>query len=298
MGIIKGNTPDASYTGPVLMIMAALLFTGMNLIIKVLNLEYNIWHIGFYRFFGGAVVILTIFGRKHNPYKGSNMRLLFIRGCIGSIAFISLIFAVRNIPVSTALVIFYSFPAFAAIAAFILFDERIGKAEILCITVVIIGVGILFDFQLEGDFLGQSMALIGGVFAGITVTIIRSLRAKNGPVIIYLYFCTIGALITFPMFIMNPLIPSTPIEWVMIIAIALSSVLAQLLMTQGFGYCKGWEGGVFMSSEVIFTAIMGIIFLGDPASWRFWTGGLLIFGSVLLLNRLSSINVIQAEKVD
>jgi len=284
----KGKILNASVLGPSLMVSAALLFTGMNLIIKLLNPEFNIWHIGFYRFFGGALVILAIFWRKNNPYKGSNIRLLFIRGCIGSVAFISLISAVRSIPVSTALVIFYSFPAFAAVAAFIFYKERIGKWEILCITIVILGVGILFDFQLAGSLFGQTMALIGGVFAGLTVTLIRSLRGKNGPVIIYLYFCTMGALVTFPMFVMNPLMPSSIIEWVMIIAIILSSVVAQLLMTQGFGYCRGWEGGVFMSSEVIFTAIMGIVFLGDPTSWRFWIGGLLIFSSVLTLNRLKA----------
>ena len=43
-----------------------------------------------------------------------------------------------------------------------------------------------------------------------------------------------------------------------------------------------------MSSEVIFTAIVGITFLGDPATWRFWTGGLMIFGSVVALNRLKA----------
>ena len=74
----------------------------------------------------------------------------------------------------------------------------------------------------------------------------------------------------------------------MIIAIIFTSLTAQLLMNQGFFYCTGWEGGVFMSSEVIFTAIVGITFLGDPATWRFWTGGLIIFGSVATLNRLKA----------
>jgi drug/metabolite transporter (DMT)-like permease len=73
---------------------------------------------------------------------------------------------------------------------------------------------------------------------------------------------------------------------VLIIGIILSSLTAQLLMNHGFLYCRGWEGGVFMSSEVVFTAIVGITFLGDPAGWRFWLGGLLILGSVTLLNRL------------
>jgi drug/metabolite transporter (DMT)-like permease len=118
--------------------------------------------------------------------------------------------------------------------------------------------------------------------------LIKTLREKNGPVIIYLYFCTMGAFVTFPKFIMHPILPSTPIEWVMILGIILASVTAQLLMNQGFFYCSGWEGGVFMSSEVIFTAIVGIFFLGDPATWRFWTGGLMIFGSVVALNRLKA----------
>ena len=43
-----------------------------------------------------------------------------------------------------------------------------------------------------------------------------------------------------------------------------------------------------MSSEVIFTAIIGIVFLEDPASWRFWMGGLLVIGSVVVLNRINA----------
>ena len=279
---------DASVAGPLFMLSAALLFTLLNLLIKLLGPQFTVWHIGFYRFFGGMVVLLTIFGRHRNIYKGNNIRLLIIRGCTGSVAFVSIITAIRLLPVSTALVIFYSFPAFAAIFSFLIYKERIGKLEISCITVVLIGIGILFDFQLTGGLFGPIMAIVGGIFAGLTVTLIRTLREKNGPVIIYLYFCTMGALVTLPMFITHPILPSTPIEWVMILGIILASVMAQLLMNQGFFYCSGWEGGVFMSSEVIFTAIVGIAFLEDPATWRFWTGGLMIFGSVVALNRLKA----------
>lgn len=279
---------DASIAGPLFMLSSALLFTGLNVIIKLLGPEYNVWHIAFYRFFGGVIVLIVMFGRKTNPYRSVNTRLLIIRGFVGSVAFISLITAIRILPVSTALVIFYTFPVFSAIAAFIIFKETIGKFEIVCMAVVLAGVALLLDFQLTTSLLGQTFALIAGVFAGITVTLVRSLRKTNGPVIIYLYFCTMGAIISAPLFIMNPILPATSVEWVMILGIVFSSVSAQLLMNQGFFYCRGWEGGVFMSSEVLFTAIIGIVFLGDPASWRFWCGGLMIFGSVVALNRLKA----------
>jgi len=279
---------EAALAGPLFMLSAALLFTALNLFVKLLGPQFNVWHIGFYRFFGGMVVLLAVFGRHHNPYQGDNIRLLIIRGCTGSVAFISIITAIRLLPVSTALVLFYSFPAFSAIASFLIYGERIGKLETVCIFLVMVGVAILFDFELSGGVFGQAIALVGGIFAGITVTLIRSLRGTNGPVIIYLYFCTMGSLVTLPMFALDPVLPANPVEGLMILGIIFSSVLAQLLMNQGFFYCRGWEGGVFMSSEVIFTAAVGIVFLGDPTTFQFWSGGLLIMVSIVALNRLKA----------
>ena len=279
---------DAAIAGPLFMLSAALLFTLLNLIIKTLNPVFTVWHIGFFRFFGGLVMLLILFGRHHNPFQGNNIRLLITRGCVGSVAFISLVTAYKLLPLSTALVIFYSYPAFSAVFSFLIYGEEIGRLAIVCIFLVLAGVGMLFDFRLGGTLFGQAVAVFGAVFAGLTITFIRSLRVNNGPVIIYLYFCTMGALVTFPKFIMAPMLPGTPLEWVMVLGIVFTSLTAQLLMNQGFFYCKGWEGGVFMSSEVIFTAIVGIVFLGDPVTPRFWIGGILIFGSVVALNRLKA----------
>ena len=266
------------------MLAAALIFTLLNILVKTLRPEYTVWHIGFFRFFGGMLILVSIFGFKGNPYRGNNIRLLIIRGLVGSIAFTALITAIRLLPVSTALVIFYSYPAFAAMCSYLIYKEGISLGGVLSIAVMIAGVAVLFDYHPGGGALGQTLAIVGSMFAGLTVTLIRSLRQINGPVIIYLYFCTMGSLVTFPGFIAAPIFPISFVEGLMVAGIILTSVMAQLLMNQGFLYCKGWEGGVFMSTEVIFTALVGIIFLGDPATLKFWIGGLMIFGSGLLLN--------------
>ncbi|MEW6673133.1 MAG: DMT family transporter [Thermodesulfobacteriota bacterium] len=287
----KANRPvelDATIAGPLFMLSAALLFTLHTLFIKLIGPDFTIWHIGFYRFTGGLIVLLAVFGRQGNPYRGNDLHLLVIRGCVGTASFIAIVTAIRMLPISTALVIFYSFPAFSAIFSFLLYRERIGKLETACIVVAVIGVCVLFDFQVGGELLGHVLAIVGSIFGGLTVTLIQALRKKNGPVIIYLYFCTVGAIITLPNFIMHPVFPSTALEWIMVLGIIFTSATAQLLMNQGFFYCKGWEGGVFMSSEVVFTAVVGIVCLGDPATLKFWSGGLMIFGSVVALNRLKS----------
>jgi drug/metabolite transporter (DMT)-like permease len=276
------------YAGPVLMLTAALLFTLFNLLIKQLGPHYTVWHIGFYRFLGGIIVMGIIFAGHGNHFTAVNRRLLILRGCCGSAAFILLVSAIRLLPVSTAVVIFYVFPAFAALFSFLLYKERIYSSQIGCIAMVLIGVAVLLDFRLTGSFWGQMMALAGGVIGGLTITLIRTLREKNGPVVIYFYFCAMGTLVTMPMFIQSPVFPASPLEWIMITGLILSSVGGQLLMNQGFRYCLGWEGGILMSSEVIFTAACGIIFLQDPAGWRFWIGGGMIMGSVMVLNRIAA----------
>jgi len=279
---------EASLAGPVFMLSAALLFTLANILIKLVRPEFTVWHIGFFRFFGGMLILLFVFGRKENPYRGNNVRLLIVRGCVGSITFISLITAIRLLPVSTAIVIFYAFPAFSAIFSFVIYKERIRVTGVLCIIGMVTGVAVLFDFHLGGGIFGQAMAVLGSVFAGLTVTLIRSLRQYNGPVIIYLYFCTMGSLVTLPGFISNPIFPENFLEGLMIMGIILSTVVAQLMMNHGFFYCKGWEGGVFMSTEAIFTALAGVVFLNDPATPQFWIGGLMVLGSGLMLNRLKA----------
>jgi drug/metabolite transporter (DMT)-like permease len=56
-------------------------------------------------------------------------------------------------------------------------------------------------------------------------------------------------------------------------------------MNQGFRYCKSWEGGLFLMAEVVFTSTLGIVFFGEPVTWRFWLGGSMVLGSAVALNR-------------
>lgn len=282
---------DPRVAGPVFMILAAFLFTLMSILVKIMPEHYTVWQFGFIRFFGGLIILVISAGYPgqgslRNPFSGHNIPLLILRGCVGSIAFFCVVTSVRILPVSTACVLFYVYPVFAALFGFLIYKETINRGQMGCVVLIIAGIVILFDFNFTGSTHGQIMAIAGALFAGVTVTLIRSLRAKNGPAVIYLYFCTMGTLLTLPAFIANPIHPASALEWAMILGIALTSLFAQLLMNQGFFFCKGWEGSVYMSSETVFTAVVGIVFLNDPATWQFFAGALLIVGSGLALGRL------------
>jgi drug/metabolite transporter (DMT)-like permease len=272
--------------GPLLMLASAFMFAVLDVLIKLMAPGYRIWDIAFYRWGLGFVMLLIVFGWQGNPFKSHNLKLMALRSITGCLAFLGLTTGIRLIPISTAMVLFYCFPAFAALFSFLIFGERISKGEIVCILAALGGVALLLDLKAGGNLFGYAIALISGAIAGLTVCLIKKLREKDGPVVIYLYFCLLGAVISFPAYIANPKIPASGIEWLMAGGIAGSSIIAQLLMNQGFRYCQSWEGGLFLTSEMVFTAMFGVFILGELATRRFWLGGSLILGSVILLNAL------------
>jgi drug/metabolite transporter (DMT)-like permease len=270
------------------MLSAALIFAVLDGLIKSLGPAFRVWDIAFIRWGGSLALLIIIFGRKGTLFKTDNPKLMAIRSVTGCITFFLLIAAIRLIPLSTAMVLFFTFPAFAALFSALMFGERISTLQIFCITGTLIGVTVLLDLEITRNLTGAACALLSGIFAGFTVCLIKKLRGNHGPVVIYLYFCLLGALVSFPMFIAHPVIPNSGPEWLMAAGIACSAVMGQLLMNQGFKYCKSWEGGMYLTAEVVFTAILGIVFLGELTSWHFWTGGTLILLSVISLQLITA----------
>jgi drug/metabolite transporter (DMT)-like permease len=270
-------TVSARRKGLVIMLASAGIFAVMGLLMKLLGPEYRVWDIAIYRFVGGAVILGALFRFNRHLLRPARPRLMLVRGVVGSIAFLSITYAIRSIPFSTAMVLFYSFPAFAALFSTCISPERLSLYEIICILAALVGVGVIFDFRPEGDVIGQAMAVLGAVFAGLTVAIIKDLRRDHGPVMIYFYFCVIGSCICIVPFMQNPQIPFHGPDLMIVGGILASSIVAQILMNQGFSYCKSWEGGLFMTSEVVFAALLGVLFLGESVTWRLLAGGLLIF---------------------
>jgi drug/metabolite transporter (DMT)-like permease len=270
--------------GAALMLGSALMFAVLDGLIKFLGPGFSVWDISFYRFGVGIAVLLAISDWGRNPFRGHNQGLLIVRGVTGSIAFFCLVAAIHLVPMSTAMVLFFAYPAFSAVLSPLIFRERITMGESACVLAALAGVAILFDFRLEGALIGHAMALLGAASAGLAVATVKKLRETNGSIIIYLYFCLLGFAMSLPQFIHKPHMPRFSGEWFMLGGIVCSSILGQLLMNEGLRYCKSWEGGVFLMAEVVLTSILGIVFIGESATWRFWLGGLLIFGSAVALN--------------
>ncbi len=270
-------------SGFILMVLSAFFFAVTDILIKYMSPTMSAIQIAFVRFFLGVLILLPVMRARGEPFKGSSIRVLLIRGLTGTLAFLFLLKCIAMIPLSNAMVLFYTFPLFATLFSFPLLKEPLTRGEIGLTIVGTVGIYILINPASHALTIGHLFGLLGSCFAGITVVLIRKLRKTNGPLVIYFYFCLVGGMVSLPFFVARFSVPRLS-ESSLLVLLAVLFVFAQIFMNQGFKYCKASEGAVILMSEVVFTGIAGVVIFSDSLSLSFWVGACLIVGSGVGLN--------------
>jgi len=273
-------------SGLMLLILSAFFFALTDIVIKFVSPSIGAIQIAFFRYFFGGLILWTLLASSGRSLKGTDTKILLTGGLFSTLAFFCFIKSIAMIPLSNAMVLLYTFPLFAAIFSSLLLKERFKKLEIVLAVVGMIGIYILFDPASHSYTMGHVFGLLAGVCTGLFVVLIRKLRKDNGPLIIYFYCCIVGVIVLLPYFVLRFKTPD--LEQLCVLAVlAVIFLIAQLLLNQGFKFCKAPEGSVILMSEVVFAGIAGVVIFKDSLSPGFWAGASLIVGSGVALNLIN-----------
>lgn len=271
------------------MIASAFFFALLGVGIKLAGNELGVWQISFYRAVVGIIIMLGVAGIFKVNLLGPNLRLLSIRGLSGTVGFLAMVVALRQIPLAEVMVLFYLFPAFSALFSPWINNERVVTRDWLFIglaftgTLVIMGPGGGIELKL-----GHLCALIVSVLAGLNTSLVRRLSSQHTPYAIYFFFCLAAAVVSiWPLVLgVENLIPSGA-GLLYLGAIGVVATIGQVLLNQGFFYLPATEGGVILMSQVVIAAAWGVLYFGEPLTWRLAVGGVLIMAGGAFLNRAS-----------
>ena len=284
MQFFSQNKPVSSApgVGALIIITAAALFAVHIWIIKTAKDFLDAWQVGYGRWMVGIIMVLILSGSGgfRRLWRG-NKRLLIIRGLVGTCSYLCMVYANLLIPISQATVLFFVCPMFAAVMSIWMNKQPVRPIDWLFIAGGFFGVVFVLDpgeqaFHLQT---GHLVALAASFFAGMAMSLMRALASDNHPYTVYFWFCLIGAPI-----VMGPAIHSTAVFWPgwwaigALLAAAVLGSLGQLMINQGFKYVPAHVGAVLLSSQVVFTAVLGVFFLNEPFTWSLVVGTALILG--------------------
>lgn len=264
------------------MVLSSALFAAMAFAAKLASEALSGSLVAFFRFAIMLLPLLFIPGTARKAVTFERLDVLFYRGFFGGVAVLLYFLSIEHVPVGIATLLNYASPIFSVAFAALFLGERTDRRLLPPLVAALVGMVLVAGGGAErigGLRFGiwEAAGLASSVLSGAAVAAIRAARRTEGSWAIYGSFTLFGLLATAP-FGLASFRPPTPAEWLLLAAVGLTSVAAQLLMTYAYRWVTNLQAGVVNQLTVVLTMGLGAVFLGDRLT------PLQIFGSLLTLS--------------
>ncbi|EDP70472.1 hypothetical protein FBALC1_06933 [Flavobacteriales bacterium ALC-1] len=263
------------------MIISALAFTFLNVFVKSLN-SFNVYQIVFFRAIGSLFFTIPFLLRNKISIIGNKKSLLITRSVFGFISMTLFFLSLKYIAMGTAVSIRYIAPIFAAFFALIILKEKIKPIQWLFFAIAFSGVLVLKGFNADVQIEGVILAIISAIFAGLVYIIIRKIGNDDHPVVVVNYFMVISTIIGGLLSIKGWINPAND-EWLILLSLGVFGYFAQLYMTKAMQVGETNQVAPLKYIEVLFTILIGAIWL-DENYTLISLGGILLILIGLILN--------------
>ncbi len=218
----------------------------------------------FVRMTVGAAGCLALFWAGRARLAARRLGLLALRGLLGTLAILLFFFALSRLPAGEATLLNYTSPVFTTIFALLFLGERPGARPLLGLVVTLAGLGLTVRAG-SGPILslGVLAGFASAVVSGGAVATVRVLRKSEGTVVIFFVFAVIAALLSAPLGLIGARAPSGA-DTLLLLAIGLTSLVAQLLFTDALGYLGAVTAAVIAPLTPVAAYVLGAVFLGEP----------------------------------
>lgn len=246
------------------MSISALAFALLNVFVKKLG-NFNVYQIVFFRSIGSLIFTIPFLLKNKISFLGNKKTLLVARGLVGFAGMTLFFMAIKHMSMGSAVSIRYISPIFAALFALFLLKEKIKHIQWLCFGIAFLGVVLLKGFDNQINNIGLTLAVISAIFTGLVPIIIRKIGTKDHPIVIVNYFMIISALIGGLLAINNWKNP-IGIEWLLLLSLGVFGYFGQVYMTKALQSSEINQIAPLKYIEVIFTMIIGAIWLQETYS--------------------------------
>ena len=270
--------------GITFILLAAFGFSLMTFFVRISG-DLPTMQKAFFRNFVALIVASSAIiesGEGFHIGKGNRLDM-FLRSAFGTAGLIANFYAVDRLGIADANMLNKLSPFFAIILSIFILKEIPSRFDIL--TTIIAFIGALFIIRPTGTFTAVFPALVGlfgGFGAGTAYVFVRKVSNKGvkTPVIVFA-FSLFSCLVTLP-FLIADYTPMAPIQWLYLILAGVSASLGQFSITTAYKYAPAKEISVFDYTQVIFAALLGILFLGEVPVAQSIIGYTIIIGVALI----------------
>ena len=246
-----------------------------------------------WRYFIAAFILGFSLGRVRlrSISRQKRVQLMLIGGCGQAVITYISLRALEYIPVGPLAFLFYTYPAWVALLAAIRRTERLTAIRVTALVLALLGVSIMIGAPREQlSAIGVTLALASAILYSFYLPALEQIQ-RGLPAFVSTFFLIAGAAIVFlivALFAGALYFPQSTSVWRNIVLLAVvSTVLAFSALIKGVSILGPVRTSIIATVEPFFTAVLGVVVLGNQLSATTFIGGILI-GSAILVIELSA----------
>ncbi|MBR4760669.1 MAG: DMT family transporter [Lachnospiraceae bacterium] len=257
--------PGNKTKGIICILLAAFGFSLMTFFVRISG-DLPTMQKAFFRNFVAMIVAIVSLWKAKIPLqiKKENRGDIFFRCLFGTSGLIANFYAIDRLGIADANMLNKLSPFFAIVLSIFILKEVPTKVDIAATVIAFIGA--LFIIRPTGmlsEVIPALIGLYGGFGAGTAYVFVRKLgkKGERTPIIV-LCFSLFSCIVTLPYLIFH-FHPMTAWQWTCLFLAGIGASLGQFSITTAYKYAPAKELSVFDYMQVIFAAILGMVFLGE-----------------------------------
>ncbi len=272
----------------------ALSFSIMSALAKLVGSRIPVQEIILFRGVVFGTLTYLMLRRKGRSPWGSERGLLLVRGLLGYGALTCFFWAVMHLPLADTTTIHFTNPVFGAVFAVFVLGEVLGLWEAVLVALSLGGVvlvarpAFLFGGVEALPPLAVGVALLGAVLAAAAYVTARRLTRTNDPLVIVFYFALVTVVGSIP-FTAASFVTPVGREWPLLAGVGVATLGGQVFVTHALQLEKAARVMAVGYLQIVFAAILGILFFSEvPDLWSVVGAGIII-GSTFLMARIHPV---------
>jgi len=242
-----------------------------------------------WRYVLGALLLATSArpATIHSVSQRQIAQLLLIGGFGQALITYLSLYSLRYIPVGPLAFLFYTYPAWVAAIAALRKTERLTAVRGTALVLALLGVTVMVGAPVEKlNPIGVGLALASALLYSIYLPALEYVQ-EGVPAMFATFLLILGAAITFVIaaaLTRELFIPRDTSVWVNIVLLAVvSTVIAFSALIKGLSVLGPVRTAIIATVEPFFTAILGMLVLGNQLGAATIIGGVLIAAAILII---------------
>ena len=220
--------------------------------------------------------------------RNQAIRLMIIGGCGQAVVTYFSLLALDYMPVGPLAFLFYTYPAWVALIAAVTRREELTPVKLAALVIAMAGIAVMLgtpsadSFNVTGVMLALGTAVLYAVYLPALHT------AQQGvPALVSTFYLVSGVFLAFlaaSVITGRIQMPETPSLWALVLTLSLvGTIIAFTSLIAGLRTLGPVRTSIIAAIEPFFTALLGVVILGETFTAGMITGGTMIAFAVMLL---------------